>query len=164
VTVPLQFVPNTILAQIAKIKPRLYIEWVERGFKARPTDLGKEPTSEMKTVYPALTWEEAMAAMILYGEDLKRKVNETYKGSKPLRIIPAALAMGWIHHMIEQGEVPGFAKDDFYPKLFDDAVHPNKEGGYLVDCMFYSCFYGESPEGKFLPVLTTLTAEQARIM
>jgi len=146
------------------LQPWLYIEWVERGRNLRPTDLGQEPTSEMKTVYPALTWEESMAAMILYGEDLKRKVDETYKGIKLLRIIPVALAMGWMHHMIEQGEVPGFAKDDFYPKLFDDAVHTNKEGGYLVDCMFYSSFYGESPEGKFLPVLTTLTAEQARII
>jgi hypothetical protein len=64
------------------VQPWLYIEWVERDRK-RPTDLGREPTSEMQKVYPALTWEESMAAMMLYGEDLKRKVDETYK--RPLR-------------------------------------------------------------------------------
>ena len=130
----------------------------------RPTDLGKEPTSEMKTVWPAVTWEESMGAMVLYGEDLKRKVNETYRGAKPIRILPTALAMGWIHHLIENGEFPGVTKDDFYPELFNDQVHTNAEGSYLVDCTWYAAFHGESPEGKFLPILTNLTHVQAQIM
>ena len=145
------------------VQPWLYIEWVER-YRKRPTDLGTEPTSQMKKTWPALTWEESMAAMLLYGEDLKSKVDETYKGAKPLRIIPVALAMGWMHHMIEEGQVPGFAKDDFQPKLFLDYAHTNTNGAYLVDCMFYSAFYGESPQGKFLPVQTHLTSAQAQVM
>ncbi|MDR3708461.1 MAG: chitobiase/beta-hexosaminidase C-terminal domain-containing protein [Capsulimonadaceae bacterium] len=146
------------------LQPWLYIEWVERSRKNRPTDSGKEPTTEMTKVYPALSWEESMSAMLLYGEDLKDKVNETYKGAKPIRMIPAGIALGQLHHMIDIGLVPGFAKDDFYGKLFKDGVHLNANGSFLVDCMFYSAFYGESPEGKFLPVLTELTARQATIM
>jgi len=156
---------NLAMQKTPQVQPWLYVEWVEQNFgPGRPTNTGKEPTSEMKTTYPALTWEEAMGGMTLYGEDLKRKVNENYKGNKPLRIIPAALAMGWIYHMIENGEVPGFAKDDFYGKIMGDEVHPNRDGAYLVDCMFYAAFYGESPEGKFLPLRTHLTATQAQIM
>ena len=149
--------------KVPNAQPWLYVEWTEKE-RLRPTDLGKEPTSEMKTVWPAVTWEESMAAMTLYGEDLKQKVIETYKGTKPIRIIPAAVGVGWIHHMIENGEFPGVAKDDFYPELFSDGVHLNPEGAYLVDCMWYAAFKGESPEGKFLPILTTLTPKQAEVM
>jgi chitobiase/beta-hexosaminidase-like protein/Fn3 domain-containing protein len=145
------------------IQPWLYIEWTERE-RQRPTDLGKQPTSEMRTVYPALTWEESMGAMMVYGEDVRRQVNQTYRGRKPILLIPAALAMGWIHHLIEEGQVPGFAKDDFYPRLFKDSVHVNVEGAYLIDCLFYAAFYGESPEDRLLPVATQLTSQQAKIM
>jgi hypothetical protein len=154
---------NLVLQKAPNVQPWLYIEWVERARK-RPTDLGKEPTTEMKKIWPAATWEESMGAMVLYGEDLKRKVNETYKGAKPIRTIPVALAMGWLHHMIENGEVPGMAKGDFYPMLFGDQVHCNEEGAFLVNCAWFAAFHGESPEGKILPILTSLTPRQAQIM
>jgi len=154
----------SLVAQKApNVQPWLYVEWTERD-RHRPTDLGKEPTSEMQTVYPAVTWEESMGAMNLYGEDLLSKVNETYKGAKPVHIIPASLALGWIHHIVEQGQMPGYSKDDFYNRLFEDSVHLNPDGAFLVDAMFYSAFYGESPVGKFLPVLTGLTGPQALLL
>jgi len=145
------------------VQPWLYIEWTEMK-RQRPTDLGTEPTSEMKKTWPAATWEESMAAMVLYGEDLKRKINETYKGTKPVRIIPTALAMGWLHHAVEQGAFPGVAPGQFYPVLFRDNVHPNTEGAFLVECTWYAALFGESPEGKVLPIDTNLTAPQAQAM
>jgi hypothetical protein len=48
--------------------------------------------------------------------------------------------------------------------LFRDQVHPNANGGYLVNMTWFAAFYGESPVGRVLPVLTTLTAEQAALM
>jgi hypothetical protein len=72
--------------------------------------------------------------------------------------------MGWIMNMIDRGEVPGMSPGSFYPQLFNDGVHPNEEGGYLVDLTWYAAFYGESPEGKVLPVGTNLSAEQAKLM
>jgi hypothetical protein len=154
----------TLIEQKApNIQPWLYMEWTERA-RQRPTDLGTEPTTEVQTVYPALTWEESMSAMMLYGEDLRRKVSTGYRGAKPIRIIPAALAMGWLHRLIETGQMPGFAPDEFFSRLFKDDVHLNEEGAYLVNCMFYAAFYRESPEGKFLPLGTRLTAAQAKLM
>ena len=43
-------------------------------------------------------------------------------------------------------------------------MHPNVNGGYLVDLTWYAAFYRESPEGKVLPVGTGLTTEQASVM
>jgi len=115
----------------------------------------------MKNPVPALTWEESMGAMLLYVEDLQRKIAETDKGPKPVRVLPTNLAMGWIRNRIEHGEFPGAQRGDFYPLLFRDSVHPNPNGAYLVDLTWYAAFYHESPEGKVLPVGTTLTPEQA---
>jgi hypothetical protein len=154
---------NFVRQKAPAVQPWLYIEWTEMARK-RPTDLGAEPTSEMQKVWPAATWEESMAAMVLYGEDLERKIKETYQGDKAPRVLPTALAMGWFHHQIENGEFPGTKPDDFYPRFFRDQVHPNADGAFLVVCTWYAAFFGESPEGKILPIHTDLTAGQAQTM
>jgi hypothetical protein len=146
-----------------QMQPWFYAEWVEKN-RNRPTDQGKIPSRQMKTTYPAKTWEESMAAMLLYNEDLQAKVVETYKEGKRPRVLPSCIAMGWIKNMIDNGKLPGAEKDGFYPLLFSDAVHPNVKGGYLVDLTWYAAFYRESPEGKILPIGTGLTDDQAKVM
>ncbi len=145
------------------MQPWLYSEWVEQR-RQRPTDLGKMASRQMKQLYPAQSWEESMGAMLLYNEDLQAKVRETYQGSKRPRVLPSCLAMGWIKNMIDRGKLPGAEKDSFYPLLFRDQVHPNNEGGYLVDLTWYAAFYRESPEGKIPSTGTGLTNEQAAVM
>lgn len=44
---------------------------------------GLASSSQMKTLYPALTWEESMGAMLLYVEQLRSKICETYKDGTP---------------------------------------------------------------------------------
>ena len=146
-----------------EMQPWFYAEWVEKN-RGRPTDKGTMASYQMKKLYPAQTWEESMAAMLLYNEDLQTKVLETYKAGKKPRVLPSAIAMGWIKNMIDAGKVPGAEPGAFYPLLFSDAVHPNVKGGYLVDLTWYAAFYRESPEGKILPVGTGLTDEQAKVM
>jgi len=146
-----------------EMQPWFYSEWVEKG-RGRPTDKGLIPSRQMKQTNPALTWEESMAAMLLYNEDLQAKVVETYKEGKRPRVLPSCLAMGWIKNMIDHDKLPGAAKDSFYPLLFSDGVHPNVKGGYLVDLTWYAAFYRESPEDKVLPTGTGLTPEQAKVM
>jgi hypothetical protein len=156
---------ETIHKHSPEMQPWFYAEWVEKN-RPRPTDQGKMQSFQMKKIYPAQTWEESMAAMLLYNEDLRTKVMETYnkEGRFPPRVLPSCLAMGWIKNMIDRDKLPGAAKDTFYPLLFSDAVHPNVKGGYLVDLTWYAAFYRESPEGKVLPAGTGLTLEQARVM
>jgi len=43
-------------------------------------------------------------------------------------------------------------------------VHVNANGCYLVDLIWYAAFTGQSPEGKLLPVGTTLTSDQAKLL
>jgi hypothetical protein len=106
-----------------------------------------------------------MGAMVLYVEDLQNQIaqlekTKTYKA--PL-IIPSALAMGWIHHLIDEGKVPGMPPGSFYQNLFSDTVHPNNEGQYLVDLTWLCAFTGKPVSGA-VPVRTQLTPEQAAIM
>ncbi|HEY3899848.1 MAG TPA: chitobiase/beta-hexosaminidase C-terminal domain-containing protein [Chthoniobacter sp.] len=145
------------------VQPWLFVEWVERD-RPRPSDKGLVPSTQMTRVFPALTWEESMGAMLVYVEDLQHKIEETDKGPKPVRVLPSNLAMGWIRHQIEHGKFPDAGPDDFYPLLFRDSVHPNANGTYLVALTWYAAFYQESPEGKVLPLGTDLTSEQVTAM
>jgi hypothetical protein len=145
------------------VQPWLYVEWTERE-RRRATDHGQVPSSQMAKVYPALTWEESMSAMMLYGEEVRLAVARVCNDGKPMRIIPTALAMGWIHHQIQRGELPGVAVGDFAPFLFADGVHVNPEGAFLVEATWFAALYGQSPEGKFLPLAVRLTSPQATAM
>jgi hypothetical protein len=102
--------------------------------------------------------------MMLYGEEVERTIIEQYPEGKRPRIIPVALAMGRIHHQIQDGLFPGVAPEDFYPFLFNDRVHVNPEASFLVDAVWYAAMFGRSPVGKLLPVKLNLTPDQARAM
>jgi len=152
------------------LQPWLYCEWVEMVRK-RPSDRGEVPSFQMKRTFPALTWEESMSAMLLYVEELQQRLGVAYPEGKRARVLPAALAMGWIKNMIDHGRFPGAKLGTFYPLLFNDQVHPadapihgTANGAYLVDMTWYSAFYREAPEGRVLPIETSFTPEQARLV
>jgi hypothetical protein len=152
------------------LQPWLYCEWVELK-RQRPSDRGVVPSYQMEKPFPALTWEESMGAMLLYAEELQHRLGAQFHEGKPVRILPTALAMGWIKNRIDRGEFPGVAPGSFYPLLFNDQVHPatgptqgGANGAYLVDLTWYAAFYREAPEGKVLPIETSFTPEQARIV
>ncbi len=152
------------------LQPWLYCEWVEME-RQRPCDKGIVPSSQMQKTFPALTWEESMSAMLLYVEELQKMLGERYQEGKHARIVPAALMMGWIKNLIDHGKFGGAKAGDFYPMIFHDHVHPaastghgSANGAYLVDTAWFSAFYQEAPEGNVLPVETTFTPEQARMV
>lgn len=149
------------------LQPWLYCEWTEID-RHRPTDKGELPSRQMSKVFPALTWQESMSAMLLYMEDLQAKIGETYHDGKRPRVLPAALAMGWIKTMIDNGEMPGIKPGSFYPLLFGDSVHPahtaavgSANGAFLVDSVWHAAFYRESPEHRLQPIETTFNLDQA---
>jgi Chitobiase/beta-hexosaminidase C-terminal domain len=154
---------NLVREKSPDVQPWLYCEWVEQD-RNRPTDKARVASSQMKKLYPALTWEESMAAMLLYVEELHAEVVKTYQGKKRPRVIPSAIALGLVCDMIDRGNFPGLKGGAFAPVLFEDNVHLNKNGAFLIDCTWYAAFYNESPEDKVLPVGTTLTPAQAKVM
>lgn len=143
------------------VQPWLYAEWVEWSRK-RPTDNGTLPSFQLTKVWPAMTWEESMSAMLLYVEDVRQKISEIDKEHPAPRVLPTNLAMGWIHHLIDSGKFPGMAPGSFYLNLFEDTVHPNPEGEYLLDLTWLAAFYGRPPVVP--PAGTSLTLEQAAAM
>lgn len=152
------------------LQPWLYCEWVEMA-RQRPSDKGTVPSFQMTRTFPALTWEESMSAMLLYMEELQHRLAAAYPEGKPAHIIPAALAMGWIKNKIDHGQFGEAKPGTFYPLLFNDQVHPvdapihgTANGAFLVDMTWFSTFYRETPEGKVLPIETTFTPEQVRLV
>jgi len=154
---------NLVREKSPDVQPWFYCEWVEKN-RMRPTDKAFVASSQMKKLFPALTWEESMGAMLLYVEELQAQVVKSYKGKKRPRIIPSAIALGVVSDMIERGKFPGLRGGSFYPLLFRDNVHLNENGAFLVDCTWYAAFYRESPEDKVLPVGTALNPFQAKVM
>jgi hypothetical protein len=147
------------------VQPWLYAEWTEMD-RGRPTDKGVVPSSEMKKTFPALTWEESMGAMLLYNEEVRLGIRAGYHEGKPVRVLPTALALGWLRSLVDQGKFPGVApgEENFYGTFFEDQVHVNPNGCYLVALTWYSALYRESPEDRMLPINTTLGAAQARTL
>lgn len=147
------------------VQPWLYAEWVEAARK-RPSDKGLVPSSQMTKTFPALTWQESMGAMLLYVEEVQKRIVEKEPGGKKVRILPVSPAMGWARTLVDQGKIPGVppGEEAFYGLLFDDQVHVNPSGCYLVGCVWYAALLRESPEGKMLPIGTKLTPPQARAL
>jgi hypothetical protein len=150
------------------VQPWLYAEWVERE-RRRPSDRGTVPTYQMKKTYPAATWQESMSAMLLYVEEVQHRLLPQMKEGKPARILPCSLALGFARNLIDEEQFPDVLaapthEVSFYRLVFEDGVHVNPNGCYLVDLIWYAAFTGQSPEGKLLPVGTTLTADQARVL
>lgn len=150
---------DLIREKFPDMQPWIYAEWTSRS-RNRPWDLGQVPSPQMQ-VQPVATWEESASAMLLYIEDLQRKVLETYQGPKRPRIIPSVLAAGWIKSLVDERKIPGMGPQDFDPIMFFDGVHPGPIGSYLIDMTWYAAFYGQSPVGKVLPIHTDLTSAQA---
>jgi hypothetical protein len=68
--------------------------------------------------------------------------------------------------MVDRGEIPGTTPGElgYLELLFEDHVHVNMAGSYLVDLCWYAAIYGESPIGKVLPVGTNLSSAQANVL
>jgi hypothetical protein len=147
------------------VQPWLYSEWTTI-YRTHPTDKGlvPSPCSQMRQLVEALTWEESAAAWLLYVEEVQRLVLEKHQPGKPPRILPSTLAAGWIKNLLDHGRIPGLGPADFNQLMFFDCVHPGRDGAYLIDLTWFAAFYGQSPEGKVLPIGTSFTAEQAAAM
>ncbi len=156
---------NLVREKSPDVQPWLYAEWVEMD-RNRPSDKGLSPSYQMTKLFPALTWEESMSAMLLYVEEVQHRLNALDKSGKRARVLPCSLALGWARDLVDNNQLPGIpgGQASFYNAFFEDHVHVNPSGCYLVDLIWYAAFMKQSPEGRLLPVGTTLTPEQAKLL
>lgn len=81
-------------------------------------------------------------------------------GSPPMRVIPGPKIMAAVYDAIAAGTAPGLTR---MQDLYEDTIHPNATGGYLIALAHYAVIYGRDP--RELPNLRGEpgwpTAEQA---
>ncbi len=108
---------------------------------------GTERNSEYDTASPrrTLKWRERLDADRAMWRGIVERVNGPRAGrGEPVRIIPAGQAMGRLSDAADKGEAPGLTS---IRDAFDDEIHPNPYGKYLVACVHYAVLFGKSPEG-----------------
>jgi hypothetical protein len=81
-------------------------------------------------------------------------------GSPRMRVIPGPKIMAAVYDAIAAGTAPGLKR---MQDLFEDTIHPNAMGAYLIALAHYAVIYGRDP--RALPNLRGEpgwpTAEQA---
>ncbi|MDM7458651.1 MAG: hypothetical protein P3W94_004715 [Paracoccus sp. (in: a-proteobacteria)] len=70
-------------------------------------------------------------------------VNENLPDGAPaMRVIPGPLVMAAVHDAIEAGQAPGLST---MQDLFEDTIHVNRLGAYLIALAHYGTIYGADP-------------------
>jgi hypothetical protein len=111
------------------------------------TTSGTPQNSEYDTQSPrrTLPWRERLDADQAMWEGIVAAANKKNDGKGlPVRMIPAGRALALLHDAIQKGAVPGFKESR---DLFDDEIHLNPYGKYLVACVHYAVIFRKSPEG-----------------
>ncbi len=137
----------------------LYCQWPSVQFKTDTWAKGEGATKSLQLA-PATTWQQGVANHLAYTEAVRQRMDDTHDG-RPVRIVPGGVALAKLKDAIEAGEGEGLG--DFFAETFTDDIHLSLKGRYLVACVFYACFFAESPEGKLSPLNSGLSAAQARL-
>lgn len=66
------------------------------------------------------------------------------EGSPPMRMIPGPLIMAAVWDAIQAGTAPGLTD---MQELFEDDIHINLKGSYLIAVAHYAVIYGRDPRG-----------------
>jgi hypothetical protein len=139
----------------------LYVQWPSKKLDDSWSK-GEGSAKGIPGVKPAATFEDAVANFLLYAEAVRARIETAgaYKG-KPVKIVPAGLALAELKKAMDAGKVPGLT--DFYKECFSDGLHMSAKGAYLVSLVHYACVFREDPTGKVGPLNSGLTPEQAAV-
>lgn len=137
----------------------LYCQWPVVQLKTDNWARGEGATKPLKLA-PATTWQQGVMNHLAYTEAVRQRMDDTHEG-RPVRIVPGGVALAKLKDAIEAGQGEGLG--EFFSEMFTDDIHLSRKGRYVVACVFYSCFFAESPEGKVSPLNSGLTDAQARL-
>ncbi|MBF2028726.1 MAG: hypothetical protein IGS48_18515 [Oscillatoriales cyanobacterium C42_A2020_001] len=136
--------------------------WVYAQWAAQSLD---DPWAKAKDsaaglgLQPAKNWEEAVRNHLVYHEAVRQRLDDQNEG-KPVLIVPGGSALIRLKQEIEAGKVPGM--NNFFATQFEDDLHLNPKGKYLISLVHYACIYRRDPTGVTV-ANTGLTTEQAAI-
>lgn len=167
-----------LIAPVAAVSPNLQV-WVYAQWPSKDFLLCKPPTAlegcsgflesvtwsdpPLVVENPPTNWVDAVATQLEYHKLFAAALDEKLAGKNVL-IIPGGQALVELKTRLEAGKILGAASTNFFAEYFEDDLHLNAKGKFLVSLVFYSCMYRQSAEGKLAPTAfaeSGLTAEQA---
>jgi hypothetical protein len=151
------------------VQPWIYAQWADtqpngsadgtRGYLqdelARGADWASWPAPS--TPVPN-TWEDTTDAQLRYHEAFADFVDQRLPGRNVL-VCPCGSALAELKRRVDKGRFPGIS--DFFGAMFEDDLHLNPIGHYLVSLVFYACIYRQTPEGHVTAKPNELTQQQA---
>ena len=137
----------------------LYCQWPNVQFQTDTWAKGGGSARSLKLA-PATTWQQGVTNHLTYTEAVRQRMDDTHEG-RPVRIVPGGVALAKLKDAIEAGQGEGLG--EFFKEIFTDDIHLSSKGRYVVACVFYACFFAESPAGKVSALNSGLTDEQARL-
>lgn len=114
----------------------LYASWV---------DVTSGPDAENPHNDPEahIPFRERLSLEMARWQQIADHVNENRPdGSPAMRVIPGPLVMAAAHDAIEAGEAPGLSTME---DLFEDTIHVNELGAYLIALAHYATIYDADP-------------------
>lgn len=135
----------------------LYASWVE-------IDSGPGADNPYKDAERHIPWRERLPLEFAGWTAIADFVDANRPdGSQPMRIIPATLVLAAAADDIAAGRAPGFSELN---QLFEDNVHLNDAGAYLVALAHFAIIYELDPRGlpSDIGLRRPLTEEQAAWM
>ena len=113
-----------------------YASWIDIKSGPGNTD---EWDSEEKTIPFRERLELEMGSWQEIADHVNRK---RPAGSPRMRVIPGPLIMAAVYDAITAGTAPGLSK---LKDLFEDTIHVNAKGGYLMSVAHLAVIYGRDP-------------------
>jgi hypothetical protein len=114
-----------------------YASWVD--IRSGPGNTDDYDTSDERVIPLRERLDIEMASW----QAVADKVNANRPaGSPPMRVIPGPKIMAAVLDAIAAGTAPGLTQ---IQDLFEDTIHPNAKGGYLIALAHFAVIYGRDP-------------------
>jgi len=114
----------------------LYASWVE-------VDSGPENANPHNDPEAHIPFRDRLPLEMARWQSIADHVNaHRPEGSPPMRVIPGPLVMAAAHDAISAGKAPGISAIE---DLFEDNIHVNDAGAYLIALAHFAVLYGVDP-------------------
>ena len=114
-----------------------YASWI--GIKSGPGNTDEYDLPDERQI----PFRERLDLEMGTWQDIADHVNQNRPaGSPPMRVIPGPKLMAEVYDAIKAGTAPGLSA---MQDLFEDEIHPNAKGAFLIALAHFAVIYGRDP-------------------